>query len=35
MNYQVAADESVDFKIVIELRNIGITVYSLQKKLHP
>ena len=32
MNYQVVADESVDFRIVIQLRNIGMTVYSIAEE---
>ena len=33
MDYQVIADESVDFRIVIQLRNIGITVYSIAEEI--
>ena len=33
MDYQVIADESVDFRIVIQLRNIGITVYSIVEEI--
>ena len=29
MNYQVVADESVDFRIVTELRQNGLSVYSI------
>ncbi|MDQ6843785.1 MAG: DUF5615 family PIN-like protein [Bacteroidota bacterium] len=32
MNYQIVADESVDFRIVIRLRDIGITVYSIAEE---
>ena len=33
MDYQVIADESVDFRIVIRLRNIGLTVYSIAEEV--
>lgn len=33
MNYQVVADESVDFRVVLQLREIGITVYSIAEEL--
>ena len=33
MNYQVVADESVDFRIVTQLRSIGITVYSIAEEI--
>lgn len=33
MNYQVVADESVDFRIVIRLREAGIIVYSVAEEL--
>jgi predicted nuclease of predicted toxin-antitoxin system len=29
MKYQIVADESVDFRIVIQLREIGLTVYAI------
>jgi len=29
MKYQIVADESVDFRIVIQLREIGMTVYAI------
>jgi predicted nuclease of predicted toxin-antitoxin system len=29
MKYQIVADESVDFRIVIQLRQIGLTVYAI------
>ena len=29
MNYQVVADESVDFRIVTELRQNGLSVHSI------
>jgi predicted nuclease of predicted toxin-antitoxin system len=29
MKYQVVADESVDFRIVVQLRQIGMTVYAI------
>jgi predicted nuclease of predicted toxin-antitoxin system len=32
MNYQVVADESVDFRIVIRLREIDFTVYSIAEE---
>ncbi len=32
MNYQAVADESVDFRVVAELRNIGISVYSIAEE---
>jgi len=28
MKYQIVADESVDFRIVTQLRNTGISVYN-------
>ena len=33
MNYQIVADESVDFRIVSELRKIGFFVYSIAEEL--
>ncbi len=33
MDYQVITDESVDFRIVIQLRNIGVTVYSIAEEV--
>ena len=33
MNYQIIADESVDFRIVTELRKIGLSVYSIAEEL--
>ena len=32
MNYQVVADESVDFRIVTELRQNGLSVYSIAEQ---
>ena len=32
MNYQIVADESVDFRIVIQLRQIGLTVYAIAER---
>ncbi len=32
MNYQIVADESVDFRIVIQLRQLGLTVYSIAEQ---
>ena len=29
MKYQIVADESVDFRIVLQLREIGFTVYAI------
>lgn len=29
MKYQIVADESVDFRIVIQLRQIGLAVYAI------
>jgi hypothetical protein len=29
MKYQIVADESVDFRIVIQLRQSGLTVYAI------
>jgi predicted nuclease of predicted toxin-antitoxin system len=29
MKYQIVADESVDFRIVVQLRQIGLTVYAI------
>jgi predicted nuclease of predicted toxin-antitoxin system len=29
MKYQIVADESVDFRIVIQLRQIGLSVYAI------
>jgi predicted nuclease of predicted toxin-antitoxin system len=29
MKYQIVADESVDFRIVVQLREIGLAVYSI------
>ncbi|HEY5406018.1 MAG TPA: DUF5615 family PIN-like protein [Ginsengibacter sp.] len=33
MNYQVVADESVDFRIVLRLREAGLAVYSIAEQL--
>ncbi|MCW3109000.1 MAG: hypothetical protein JWQ09_3506 [Segetibacter sp.] len=33
MNYQIVADESVDFRIVIALRAAGLIVYSVAEEL--
>lgn len=33
MNKQIIADESVDFRIVIALREAGLTVYSVAEEL--
>ncbi len=33
MAYQVVADESVDFRIVIQLREIGISVYAIAEEI--
>lgn len=33
MNYQIVADESVDFRIVTELRKIDLSVYSISEEL--
>lgn len=33
MNYEVVADESVDFRIVISLRDIGFSVYSIAEEI--
>ncbi len=35
MNYQIVADESVDFRIVIQLRAAGLIVYSVAEQLPP
>lgn len=32
MNYQIVADESVDFRVVTRLHEIGITVYSIAEE---
>jgi hypothetical protein len=32
MNYQIVADESVDFRIVTQLREVGLTVYSITEE---
>lgn len=32
MNYQIVADESVDFRIVIKLRELGLQVYSIAEE---
>lgn len=32
MKYQIVADESVDFRIVIQLRKTGLTVYSVSEQ---
>lgn len=32
MNYQIVADESVDFRIVVQLREVGLTVYSIAEE---
>ncbi len=32
MNYQIIADESVDFRIVIQLREAGLAVYSIAEE---
>jgi predicted nuclease of predicted toxin-antitoxin system len=32
MNYQIVADESVDFRIVTQLRQAGVTVYSVAEQ---
>jgi predicted nuclease of predicted toxin-antitoxin system len=32
MKYQIVADESVDFRIVIQLRKAGMTVYSVSEQ---
>ncbi len=32
MNYQIVADESVDFRIVTQLRELGFTVYSIAEE---
>jgi len=32
MKYQIVADESVDFRIVIQLRRLGLTVYSIAEQ---
>ena len=32
MKYQVVADESVDFRIVVQLRKAGLTVYSVSEQ---
>ena len=31
MNYQIVADESVDFRIVAQLRKVGFLVYSISE----
>ncbi|MEO8111676.1 MAG: DUF5615 family PIN-like protein [Ginsengibacter sp.] len=33
MSYEVVADESVDFRIVISLRKIGFSVYSIAEEV--
>ena len=33
MNYQIVADESVDFRIVTALRSVGLIVYSVAEEL--
>jgi hypothetical protein len=33
MNYHVVADERVDFRIVTQLREIGLNVYSIAEEL--
>ncbi len=33
MSYEVVADESVDFRIVISLRDIGFSVYSIAEEI--
>ena len=33
MNFQIVADESVDFRIVIQVREKGIHVYSVLEEL--
>ena len=35
MKYQIIADESVDFRIVVELRKAGLTVYSIAEQQPP
>ena len=32
MKYQIVADESVDFRIVVQLRQLGLTVYSIAEQ---
>ena len=32
MAYQIVADESVDFRVVIRLREIGLIVYSIAEE---
>ncbi len=32
MKYQIVADESVDFRIVIQLRQIGLIVYAIAEQ---
>jgi hypothetical protein len=32
MKYQIVADESVDFRIVTQLREIGLTVYAIAEQ---
>ena len=33
MNYQIVADESVDFRVVVRLREIGMTVFSIAEEI--
>jgi predicted nuclease of predicted toxin-antitoxin system len=32
MKYQIVADESVDFRIVVQLRDVGLTVYAISEQ---
>jgi hypothetical protein len=32
MKYQIIADESVDFKIVLQLREVGFITYSIMEE---
>ena len=32
MNQQIVADESVDFRIVVQLRKVGFQVYSIAEE---
>jgi hypothetical protein len=34
MNYEIVADESVDFRVVTALRAAGLIVYSVAEELH-